>query len=30
VLIDIGYTPGAMVNNANLLGIDPASLDQWC
>jgi 7,8-dihydropterin-6-yl-methyl-4-(beta-D-ribofuranosyl)aminobenzene 5'-phosphate synthase len=27
VLIDFGYTPEAMVNNANLLGVDPASLD---
>jgi 7,8-dihydropterin-6-yl-methyl-4-(beta-D-ribofuranosyl)aminobenzene 5'-phosphate synthase len=27
VLIDFGYTPESMVNNANLLGVDPASLD---
>jgi 7,8-dihydropterin-6-yl-methyl-4-(beta-D-ribofuranosyl)aminobenzene 5'-phosphate synthase len=27
VLMDFGFTPDAMVNNANLVGIDPASLD---
>jgi 7,8-dihydropterin-6-yl-methyl-4-(beta-D-ribofuranosyl)aminobenzene 5'-phosphate synthase len=27
VLIDFGFTPYALVNNANLLGIDPAELD---
>jgi 7,8-dihydropterin-6-yl-methyl-4-(beta-D-ribofuranosyl)aminobenzene 5'-phosphate synthase len=27
VLIDFGFTPDALVNNANLVGIDPAALD---
>jgi 7,8-dihydropterin-6-yl-methyl-4-(beta-D-ribofuranosyl)aminobenzene 5'-phosphate synthase len=27
VLIDFGFTPEALVNNANLVGIDPAALD---
>jgi 7,8-dihydropterin-6-yl-methyl-4-(beta-D-ribofuranosyl)aminobenzene 5'-phosphate synthase len=27
VLMDFGFTPEALVNNANLLGIDPAALD---
>jgi 7,8-dihydropterin-6-yl-methyl-4-(beta-D-ribofuranosyl)aminobenzene 5'-phosphate synthase len=27
VLIDFGFTPGALVNNSNLVGIDPAGLD---
>lgn len=27
VLMDFGFTPDALVNNANLLGIDPAALD---
>jgi 7,8-dihydropterin-6-yl-methyl-4-(beta-D-ribofuranosyl)aminobenzene 5'-phosphate synthase len=27
VLIDFGFTPDALVNNSNLLGIDPAGLD---
>ena len=27
VLIDFGFTPGALVNNINLVGIDPAQLD---
>jgi 7,8-dihydropterin-6-yl-methyl-4-(beta-D-ribofuranosyl)aminobenzene 5'-phosphate synthase len=27
VLMDFGFTPDAMVNNANLVGIDPAALD---
>lgn len=27
VLIDFGFTPDALVNNADLLGIDPAALD---
>jgi len=27
VLMDFGFTPDALVNNANLVGIDPAALD---
>jgi len=27
VLVDFGFTPDALVNNANLVGIDPAALD---
>jgi 7,8-dihydropterin-6-yl-methyl-4-(beta-D-ribofuranosyl)aminobenzene 5'-phosphate synthase len=27
VLIDFGFTPDALVNNSNLVGIDPAALD---
>lgn len=27
VLMDFGFTPDAVVNNANLVGIDPAALD---
>jgi 7,8-dihydropterin-6-yl-methyl-4-(beta-D-ribofuranosyl)aminobenzene 5'-phosphate synthase len=27
VLMDFGFTPGALVNNLNLVGIDPAGLD---
>lgn len=27
VLIDFGFTPDALINNANLVGIDPAALD---
>ncbi len=27
VLIDFGFTPDALVNNSNLVGIDPAGLD---
>jgi 7,8-dihydropterin-6-yl-methyl-4-(beta-D-ribofuranosyl)aminobenzene 5'-phosphate synthase len=27
ILMDIGFTPGALVNNVDLLGIDPAALD---
>jgi 7,8-dihydropterin-6-yl-methyl-4-(beta-D-ribofuranosyl)aminobenzene 5'-phosphate synthase len=27
VLMDFGFTPGALVNNTNLVGIDPAALD---
>ncbi len=27
ILMDFGFTPGALVNNAALLGIDPAALD---
>jgi 7,8-dihydropterin-6-yl-methyl-4-(beta-D-ribofuranosyl)aminobenzene 5'-phosphate synthase len=27
VLIDFGFTPGALINNTDLLGIDPAKLD---
>jgi 7,8-dihydropterin-6-yl-methyl-4-(beta-D-ribofuranosyl)aminobenzene 5'-phosphate synthase len=27
VLIDFGFTPDALVNNSNLLGVDPAGLD---
>jgi 7,8-dihydropterin-6-yl-methyl-4-(beta-D-ribofuranosyl)aminobenzene 5'-phosphate synthase len=27
VLIDFGFTPNALVNNTNLVGIDPAALD---
>jgi 7,8-dihydropterin-6-yl-methyl-4-(beta-D-ribofuranosyl)aminobenzene 5'-phosphate synthase len=27
VLMDFGFTPGALVNNSNLVGIDPAALD---
>jgi 7,8-dihydropterin-6-yl-methyl-4-(beta-D-ribofuranosyl)aminobenzene 5'-phosphate synthase len=27
VLVDFGFTPGALINNADLLGIDPGALD---
>ncbi|MGL3111414.1 MBL fold metallo-hydrolase [Bradyrhizobium sp. BR 1432] len=27
VLVDFGFTPDALVNNANLVGIDPAAID---
>ena len=27
ILIDFGYTPAALINNVDLLGIDPSSLD---
>jgi 7,8-dihydropterin-6-yl-methyl-4-(beta-D-ribofuranosyl)aminobenzene 5'-phosphate synthase len=27
ILMDFGFTPGALVNNVDLLGIDPAALD---
>jgi 7,8-dihydropterin-6-yl-methyl-4-(beta-D-ribofuranosyl)aminobenzene 5'-phosphate synthase len=27
VLMDFGFTPAALINNANLVGIDPAALD---
>jgi 7,8-dihydropterin-6-yl-methyl-4-(beta-D-ribofuranosyl)aminobenzene 5'-phosphate synthase len=27
VLVDFGFTPGALVNNINLVGIDPSELD---
>jgi 7,8-dihydropterin-6-yl-methyl-4-(beta-D-ribofuranosyl)aminobenzene 5'-phosphate synthase len=27
VLVDFGFTPGALVNNINLVGIDPSALD---
>ncbi|MBR0698217.1 hypothetical protein JQ553_33920, partial [Bradyrhizobium lablabi] len=30
VLVDFGFTPDALVNNANLVGIDPAALDALC
>ena len=29
VLMDFGFTPEALINNTNLLGIDPAGLDDY-